>query len=141
MPMYNKDNRFDIDLNFGEKSEEELYQILASKGTIEVKSERSAKPGEKKEKWNTSGNLAVEVKSRGKLSGLVTTKSYWWATILNMGDEKKAIIIVPTKDMKKYTKHIVKSGRGRVTMGGDDNTSELALIQITDLIEEIRNGS
>ena len=43
--------------------------------------------------------------------------------------------------MKKYTKHIVKAGRGRVTMGGDDNTSELALIQITDLIEEIRNGS
>ena len=141
MPMYNKDSKFDIDLKFGEKSEEELYQILASKGTIEVKSERSAKSDEKKKKWNTSGNLAIEVQSRGKLSGLVTTESYWWATILNKGDEKKAIIIIPTKDIKKYTKNIIKSGRGKTSPGGDDNTSELALIKITHLMEEIINDS
>ena len=132
--------KFDLDLEYGEIREDKIKDMLQNK-KIEVKSERSAKSDEKKKKWNTSGNLAIEVQSRGKLSGLVTTESYWWATILNKGDEKKAIIIIPTKDIKKYTKNIIKSGRGKTSPGGDDNTSELALIKITHLMEEIINDS
>ena len=47
--------------------------------------------------------------------------------------------MLPIADMKKHTKAIVKSGRGKVVMGGDDDTSELALIQITDLIKEVQD--
>ena len=38
----------------------------------------------------------------------------------------------------KIVKHSVKYGRGRMTMGGDNNTSELALIPLEDLANEFR---
>ena len=130
MSMYNKDSKFDIDLSYGEIKEKELALILMDE-KIEVKSERG--------QWQETGNIAVELSSRGKPSGLVTTKANWWVTTLNEGDKVKGIIMLPIADMKKHTKAIVKSGRGKVVMGGDDDTSEIALIQITDLMEEIQN--
>ena len=130
MPMFNKDNKFDIDLSFGEIKEKELAIILMN-DKLELKSERG--------KWQETGNLAIELSSRGKSSGLVTTKSEWWATALCDGDKVKGIIIIPTIDMKRHTKTIIKSRKGRMVMGGDDNTSELALIKITDLMEELQN--
>ena len=132
MPMYNRNNQFDIDLSYGEIKEKELAIILMN-DKIELKSERG--------KWQETGNIAIELSSRGKSSGLVVTKAEWWATALCDGDKVKGIIILPTIDMKRHTKTIVKSGRGKVVMGGDNDTSELALIKITDLIEELRNGS
>ena len=130
MTMYNKDSKFDIDLSYGEIKEKELALILMDE-KIEVKSERG--------QWQETGNIAVELSSRGKPSGLVTTKANWWVTTLNDGDKVKGIIMLPIADMKKHTKAIVKSGRGKVVMGGDDDTSELALIQITDLIKEVQD--
>ena len=130
--MYNRNNQFDIDLSYGEIKEKELAIILMN-DKIELKSERG--------KWQETGNIAIELSSRGKSSGLVTTKADWWATILNEGDKTKGIIMLPIADMKKHTKAIVKSGKGKVVMGGDDNTSEIALIKISDLIKEIRNDS
>ena len=57
---YNKDNKFDIDLEFGEKFEKSLAKILTL-GKIEVKTER--------DKWKKTGNIAIELMSRGKLNG------------------------------------------------------------------------
>ena len=130
MSMYNKDSKFDIDLSYGEIKEKHLALILMDE-KLEVKSERG--------QWQETGNIAVELSSRGKPSGLVTTKANWWVTTLNDGDKVKGIIMLPIADMKKHTKAIVTSGRGKVVMGGDDDTSELALIQITDLIKEVQD--
>jgi hypothetical protein len=47
----NKDNKFDLDLSFGEIFEDKLAEILASK-KIEVKTERDI--------WKTTGNIAIE---------------------------------------------------------------------------------
>ena len=44
---YNKDSKFDIDLEFGEKFEKSLAKILTL-GKIEVKTER--------DKWKKTGN-------------------------------------------------------------------------------------
>mgnify|MGYP003155057221 CR=1 FL=1 len=100
--IYNKDNKFDVDLEFGEKFEQSVAKILTL-GKVEVKTERDT--------WKKTGNIAIELSSRGKLSGLNTT----------------------IKQLKHMVKHIVKYGRGRLVMGGDDNTSELALIPLEDL--------
>ena len=54
---YNKDNKFDVDLEFGEKFEKSLAKILTL-GKIEVKTER--------DKWKRTGNIAIELSSRGK---------------------------------------------------------------------------
>ena len=126
--LFNKDNKFDIDLAYGEIQEKELYRILA-KERIEVKAEKG--------KWKKTGNIAVELSCRGKLSGLSTTKAGYWATVLAEESSRdiKAIIIIPTDEMKKRVKSIVKQGSGKMVMGGDENASELALIPLKELFD------
>ena len=53
-------NRFDIDLKFGQIYEEKIRKIFA--GKIEVKAERDI--------WKRTGNIAIEVRCKGKPSGL-----------------------------------------------------------------------
>ena len=136
--LFNKDNKFDIDLAYGEIKEKELYRIL-QKEKVEVKAER--------EKWKKTGNIAIELSNRGKLSGLSVTESAYWATVLAEKESRdiKAIIIIPTKEMKTRVKAIVKKGSGRMTMGGDENASEIALLPLKELfdynIKEIKNES
>lgn len=121
---YNKDNKFDIDLEFGEKFEKSLAKILTL-GKVEVKTER--------DKWKKTGNIAIELSSRGKLSGLNTTKAEWWCQILTLKGKIVGVYMWPVKLFKKMVKNSVKRGRGRMVMGGDNDTSELALIPIEDL--------
>ena len=121
---YNKDNKFDVDLEFGEKFEKSIAKILTL-GKVEIKTER--------DKWKKTGNIAIELSSRGKLSGLNTTKAEWWCQVLTIKEKIVGVYIWPVKLFKKIVKHSVKLGRGKMVMGGDNDTSELALIPIEDL--------
>lgn len=121
---YNKDNKFDVDLEFGEKFEKSFAKIL-SIGKVEVKTERNI--------WKKTGNVAIELASRGKLSGLNTTKAEWWAQVLTTEGEIEGALIFPVEKLRKIVKHSVFKGEGRMVMGGDDNTSEIALIPLGDL--------
>ena len=121
---YNKDSKFDIDLEFGEKFEKSLAKIL-SIGKVEIKTER--------DKWKRTGNIAVELSSRGKLSGLTKTKADWWAHILTTNGKIEGILMFPVKQLKKMVKRSVKTGNGRMVMGGDNDTSELALIPLSEI--------
>ena len=125
---YNKDNKFDIDLEFGEKFEKSLAKIL-SIGKVEIKTER--------DKWKRTGNIAVELSSRGKLSGLTKTKADWWAHILTTNGKIEGILMFPVKQFKKMVKRSVHKGRGRMVMGGDNDTSELALIPLNEICDII----
>ena len=122
--IFNKDSKFDIDLEFGEKFEKSLAKILTV-GKIEVKTERN--------KWKKTGNIAIELSSRGKLSGLTTTKADWWAHILTTNGEIEGILMFPVRKLKKMVKRSVKKGNGRMVMGGDNDTSELALIPLSEI--------
>jgi len=121
---YNKNNKFDIDLEFGERFEKSVAKILTL-GKVEIKTER--------DKWKKTGNIAIELSSRGKLSGLNTTKADWWCQVLTIKGDIVGIYMWPIGDLKHIVKHSVKYGRGRMVMGGDDNTSELALVPLEDL--------
>jgi hypothetical protein len=120
----NKDNRFDLDLEFGEIFETKLANILASK-KIEVKTERDI--------WKSTGNIAVELRSRNKPSGIQTTKSDYWCHILTENSIVKGIVILPTKEMKKRIKEIRAEGHGRLEQGGDNNTSVMFLLPLKEL--------
>ncbi len=122
--VYNKNNKFDIDLGFGEKFEKSVAKILTL-DKVEIKTERDT--------WKKTGNIAVELSSRGKLSGLNTTKADWWCQVLTIKEEIVGVYMVPVKKLKEIVKESVKSGRGRMVMGGDSDTSELALIPLEDL--------
>ena len=125
---YNKDSKFDIDLEFGEKFEKSLAKIL-SIGKVEIKTERN--------KWKRTGNIAVELSSRGKLSGLTKTKADWCAHILTNNGKIEGILMFPVKQFKKMVKRSVHKGRGRMVMGGDNDTSELALIPLNEICDII----
>ena len=120
----NKTNKWDIDLEYGEIFEKELASILGNK-KIEVKTERDI--------WKDKGNIAVEIRSRGKDSGLLTTKSEYWCHILTEKKIVKGIIIMPTNEMKDKVKKMRAQGIGRLARGGDDNTSVLYLIPLKEL--------
>jgi hypothetical protein len=123
----NKDNKWDIDLAFGEKYEDSLGKILQL-GKIEVKTER--------DKWKDTGNIYVELACRGALSGLVTTKADWWATILTFGGVIEGVILLPTKLMKQRVENLIREKVAKYpTPGGDDNDSIGALIPIKELID------
>ena len=72
--MTNNDSKFDIDLKYGQIREQLFADIMEGKEQVEVKTERGM--------WKTTGNIAIEWMSRGKLSGIATTEAYWWAHFL-----------------------------------------------------------
>ena len=121
---YNKNNKFDIDLEFGENFEKSVAKILTL-GKVEIKTERDT--------WKNTGNIAIELSSRGKLSGLNTTKADWWVQALTINGDMVTILMWPVERLKNLVKYSIKKGKGRMVMGGDNDTSELALIPIEDL--------
>ena len=117
-------SKFDIDLKFGESYEYSLAHIL-SLGKIEVKTERN--------KWKKTGNIAIELMNQGNLSGLTVTEAEWWAHILTYRGKIESIILIPVKKLKKLVKQLVAEGKAMITMGGDNNSSELVLISLKDI--------
>ena len=120
----NKNNKFDIDLDFGVKYENSLAKVLAM-GKVEVKTER--------DKWRKTGNIAIELMNEGNLSGLTVTKAEWWAQVLTTDGDIEGVLMFPIEKLKKIVKRSVFKGNGKMVMGGDENTSEIALIPLKDL--------
>ena len=122
-------SKFDIDLKFGEQAEYSLANIL-SMGKVEVKTERDI--------WKRTGNIVIELKSRGKYSGLSVTEAEWWAHILTYKGEIITTLLIPVSKLKVLVKEIVMEGKGKMVMGGDDNQSEIALIPLKELMSGIQ---
>ena len=125
----NKNNKFDIDLDFGVHYEKSLAKTLAM-GKVEVKTER--------DKWKKTGNIAIELACRGELSGLNVTEAEWWAHILTYKGKIITTLLFPVSDLKILVKDIVMDGTGKMVMGGDNEQSEIALIPLTELMNAIR---
>jgi hypothetical protein len=119
--LMNNDKRFDLDLAYGKVFEHKVAEILGQ-SKIEVKTE--------KDKWKTTGNIVIEYESRNKPSGIVTTDADYWLHNLAMGDDIVLSFLVKVSTLRKYiAKHKPRSVRG-----GDDMTSKLYLIKLTDLV-------
>ena len=127
MVELNNDNRFDIDLKFGQETEKYFKDLFYdNKNRVEVKTEHTI--------WQKTKNLFIEIfdKSRNKPTGIRTTESEWWLQAFRDNESKEHIfsLLVPTfilKDIlgkleadpvlvKKYLKENV-GDRGGVTDG------------------------
>ena len=115
-------NKFDIDLDFGKVGEKAVEEMLEGDGTIEVKTERDI--------WKTTRNIAIEIRCRGKLSGISTTTAKTWIHMLDGGGGG---FIFPVKDLKEKIKKRQEEGKLKIVMGGDDNAAQLALLPIEEL--------
>ena len=109
---------FAFDLKMGQDEEIWLADLLRGK-TVEVKRDYIA---------SRTGNLFVEFSSRGKASGLATTKANFWAFIL----DGERVVIVPTKYLQQVAR--LAYSEGRTVRGGDNNTSEGVLVRLEELV-------
>ena len=127
MPISNDyvNNNFDLDLDFGKVGEKYIEQVFEGDGRIEVKTERDI--------WATTGNIAIEVRCRGKLSGISTTDARTWIQLLSLKDTIKGGFIMPVKQLKARIKELHESGDARLVMGGDDDASQMVLLPIKKL--------
>lgn len=121
MPLHNNDKRFDLDLAYGQVFEKKVAEILGQ-SKIEVKTE--------KDKWKTTGNIVIEYESRNKPSGIITTDADYWLHNLAMGDSIVLSLLIKVSTLRKY----IATHNPRSVRGGDDMTSKLYLIKLTDLV-------
>ena len=106
-------NKFDIDLQYGQVREKRIADILKNE-KIEVKTERDI--------WKKTGNIAIEFESRGKPSGIAVTEAKWWVHVLADEDDK--------------LKKIARKYFSKAINGGDNDTSKFVLLPL----KEIFNG-
>lgn len=121
MPLHNNDKRFDLDLAYGQVFEQKVAEILGQ-SKIEVKTE--------KDKWKATGNIVIEYESRNKPSGIVTTDADYWLHNLAMGDNIVLSLLLKVSTLRQY----IATHNPRSVRGGDDMTSKLYLIKLTDLV-------
>ena len=103
-------NKFDLDLDFVKVGEKYIEQVFEGDGRIEVKTEKDI--------WATTGNIAIEVRCREKLSGISTTDARTWIQLLSIDNTIKGGFIIPVKQLKARIKELHESGDARLVMGG-----------------------
>ena len=120
--MTKANNKFDIDLRYGQDREERIEKIL-KEGKLEVKTERDW--------WFKTGNIAIEIECNGKPSGIMVTKADYWVHILANGDKDYCRLIFDTKTIKKLTKKYI----GTLKNGGDGWKSKFVLIPLSEIFQ------
>jgi hypothetical protein len=111
--------KFNKDLSYGKKHEK---LVMKSMENFELKTDRMA---------HKTGNVYVEFQSRGKNSGILTSKSDTWIfKIVSKGDRHLFSIHIPLTRLKKLV-----SKDYRVVPGGDNLTSKGYLVPMNDLIK------
>ena len=117
-----KNSKFDLDLAYGQDREKRVAAIFdTDKFKVEVKTERDW--------WYKTGNIAIEVESYGKPSGIMATEADYWVHILADGDKDFVRMIFDTSTIKKLTKKYMKNIRS----GGDGNKSRFVLVPLSEL--------
>ena len=117
--------KFDLDLEFGRLGEDFVKAFQSENTKVEVKTERDI--------WKTTGNIAVEIRCNGKLSGLSVTEAQTWIHLLSYNNKIEGGFIIDTGYLKDRIGELHKNKEVKVTMGGDDNLSQMVLVPIGKL--------
>ena len=114
-------NKFDLDLSFGQKHENDLQKAI--EGQIECKADRLVVK---------YGNVFIEIESRGKPSGIMVSTAKFYAICLVVAKRKDNIwVLIPTKILKKLMKDYP------IKNGGDNYSSKGHIIPKGDLLNLI----
>ena len=111
--------QFSKDFKYGKKHEK---LVMKSREDYELKTDRLA---------HKTGNAFVEFESRGKESGIITSKSSIWIfKIVDKSDKHLFSIEIPLDRLRKK----VYNSTYRIVRGGDNLTSKGYLVPLQDLI-------
>ena len=117
--------KFDHDLAFGKLGEDFVKNFQSENNKIEVKTERDI--------WKSTGNIAIEIRCRGKKSGISVTEAETWIHLLSYKNKIESGFILRTKFLKDKIVEMHKNKTIKIVMGGDDNMSQMVLIPIKEL--------
>ena len=112
--------KFDHDLQFGRLGEDFVKNFQSENNKVEVKTERDI--------WKTTGNIAIEIRCRGKLSGLSVTDAQTWIHLLSYKGKIEGGYIFSTDYLKRKIRELKDNDEIKIVMGGDDNVYQMALI-------------
>ena len=123
------DLKVEEDMLYGKIGEEFTQQLFEGNTKIEIKTERDI--------WETTGNIAIEMRYKRKPSGISTTKASVWIHLLSVKGVIKGGFILKVDELKSLIKKRHNEGKLKMVMGGDDNMSQLALIPIKELFLKV----
>ena len=121
----NELRKFDVDLKFGQTWEKHIDEMFSGAKTCEIKTEKYI--------WSNTGNICIEIESRGKPSGLATTEAELWVQNLVKDGELVCSLVFKTDKLKE----IIEKMPTRIVMGGDNLSSKLHLVSLKNLIDEL----
>ena len=111
--------QFNEDLKYGKKHEK---LVMKSRENYELKTDRLS---------HKTGNAVVEFESRGKESGIITSKSdIWLFKIVDKNDKHLFSIEIPLDRLREK----VYNSTYRIVAGGDNLTSKGYLVPLQDLV-------
>tara|TARA_R110001606_G_scaffold380790_1_gene541498 strand:+ start:432 stop:782 length:351 start_codon:yes stop_codon:yes gene_type:complete len=113
---YNSDFKYDLDL--GQLGEKLVYDILTNK-KVEVKTDYKA---------TDTGNVFIEYYSRGKDSGITTSKADFYCFVTSNVN----ITFIGIQELKKKCRKYLNTNRD--VKGGDNNTSQGILLPLNEII-------
>ena len=121
---------FDSSLAYGQLGEQLLRQVAKSyleygEDAVEVKTDN---------KVSSTGRLYIEKESRGKPSGISTSKAKYWALVLDGGSYSRQVFVIIETDRLRELCRL--SGKGNVK-GGDSDTSRGYLISLPTLLKPL----
>ena len=117
--------KFDHDLEFGRLGDDFVKNFQNKNTKVEVKTERDI--------WKTTGNIAVEIRCNGKLSGLSVTEAQTWIHLLSYKGKIEGGFIIDTGYLKDRIGELHRDNELKIVMGGDNNMSQMALVPINKL--------
>ena len=127
--IYSRSEKFDLQLSKALICERRLAEVFAFGSfdtTLELKSESY--------QWRRTGNIAIEYRRNGKPSGISTTQAHYWVhELCDDADQTLLYLVVPMSRMKELAREAVRAGKF-VKGCGDDNLSDIALIDVASLL-------
>ena len=120
--MFNQN--WEYDLKIGKRGENHFSRLLregAEYYTVEVKTDQQI---------DRTGNLFIEVSSRGKQSGINRTKADYWYIQIKDYDFG---FMIKTELLQK----VLKAHESDIVSGGDNNTSRAYKISLTQMMRSI----
>ena len=115
------------DMLFGKIGEKFTEELFEGNTKIEIKTERDI--------WKNTGNIAIEIRYKGKPSGLSTTKSSIWMHLLAYKGVIEGGFLFKVDELKAKIKKLHESEDLKLVMGGDNNASQMALLPIKELFD------
>ena len=122
---YEELKKFDIDLEFGKIGEDFAEALFSHNTMVEVKTERDI--------WKTTGNIAIEIRCKGRPSGLSVTEAENWIHLLSYDGNIEGGFIFKVSQLRDKIKKLHKEKKAKMVMGGDFNMSQMVLLPIKEL--------